>query len=217
MPTPRRCCGCGAALGEPTDDDLTIVCRFCGLRHDINQLADVAAPVVAPLGRPLRGAARAIIAIILFMVAVSVAIAIFVAYRAADMATTFTQDTVAAARAREAERTRPLALAELGSVTEYAWKKVETVPPPWGMTIARAWASDGVLTRIDVGRVTTTGIVDVSGDIPSDAVAAVRRGWSSGARARQPRAPRGSPLGRSWVAAHPPGSGRARPRGRTSA
>ena len=38
MPTPRRCSGCGAALGDPTDDDLTIVCRFCGLRHDINDL-----------------------------------------------------------------------------------------------------------------------------------------------------------------------------------
>ncbi len=131
MPTPRRCCGCGAALGEPTDDDLAIVCRFCGLRHDINQLADVATTFTQDTVAAARAReARAIIAIILFMVAVSVAIAIFVAYRAADMATTFTQDTVAAARAREAERTRPLALAELGSVTEYAWKKVETVPPP---------------------------------------------------------------------------------------
>ncbi len=33
MATARRCSGCGASLGEPTDDDLTVVCRFCGLRQ----------------------------------------------------------------------------------------------------------------------------------------------------------------------------------------
>ena len=35
---------------------------------------------------------------------------------------------------------------------------------PWAMAIGRAWASDAVLTRIDVGRVATTGAVDLSGE-----------------------------------------------------
>jgi hypothetical protein len=66
MPTPRRCSGCGAALGDPTDDDLTIVCRFCGLRHDINDLAAEATPIVVQVGSPRTGgAARAIATIVL--------------------------------------------------------------------------------------------------------------------------------------------------------
>ena len=73
MPTPRRCSGCGAALGDPTDDDLTIVCRFCGLRHDINDLAAEATPVVVQLGAPRPGgAARAIATIVLLVVALTV-------------------------------------------------------------------------------------------------------------------------------------------------
>lgn len=180
MPTARRCSGCGAALGTPTDDDLTIVCRFCGLRHDINQLGDPDAPVVPQTGRPLGGVARAIIAGILLMVAISVGSGLYVAYRAADAVTTRVRDTAEAARQASAERSRPLALAELGTLTEYAWKAVATTPPPggfeafdpvagvpWAMTIARAWAPDAALTRIDVGRVSSTGVVDASGDTPS--------------------------------------------------
>ena len=68
MPTPRRCSGCGAALGDPTDDDLTIVCRFCGLRHDINDLAGEATPIVVQAGAPRRGASRAVLVIVLAVV-----------------------------------------------------------------------------------------------------------------------------------------------------
>ncbi len=35
------------------------------------------------------------------------------------------------------------------------------------MAIGRAWASDAVLTRIDVGRVSATGVVDLGGEAGS--------------------------------------------------
>ena len=35
---------------------------------------------------------------------------------------------------------------------------------PWAMDIARAWASDAVLTRIDIGHVDTNGVVIISGE-----------------------------------------------------
>ena len=35
---------------------------------------------------------------------------------------------------------------------------------PWAMAIGRAWASDAVLTRVDVGRVSVMGVVDLGGE-----------------------------------------------------
>lgn len=180
MPTPRRCSGCGAALGDPTDDDLTIVCRFCGLRHDINDLADEAEPVGLQVGGARRGASKAVLAIVLAVVLVPTAVGLYVAYRATTEVTTRLRETTVAVRQRVADRNRPLALTELDTLTEYAWKPVDTAPPPggfatfdpvaslpWAMSIAHAWAPDAVLTRIDVGRVSSTGVVDLSGDTPS--------------------------------------------------
>ena len=180
MPTSRRCSGCGAALGDPTDDDLTIVCRFCGLRHDINDLAGEATPVVVQVGGPRRGAGKALIAIVLAVVLVPTAVGLYVAYRATTEVTTRVRETTDAVRQQVADRNRPLALTELGTIAEYAWKVVDAAPPPggfasfdpvaalpWAMSIAHAWAPDAVLTRIDVGRVSSTGVVDLAGDTPS--------------------------------------------------
>lgn len=180
MPTPRRCSGCGAALGDPTDDDLTIVCRFCGLRHDINDLASEATPIVVQVGGPRRGASKAVLAVVLAVVLVPTAVGLYVAYRATNEVTTRVRETTDAVRQRVAERNRPLALTELGTLTEYAWKPVDVAPPPggfasfdpvaalpWAMSIAHAWAPDAVLTRIDVGRVSSTGVIDLTGDTPS--------------------------------------------------
>jgi len=181
MATPRRCSGCGAALGEPTDDDLTIVCRFCGLRHDLNDLAASGAPVVISVARSGgRGGGRAIAAVVVLIVAATVAGGLYVASRTALEVTTRVQEAATTARDRAAERTRPLALTELGTFGEYAWRPVDAPAPPggfasfdpvagvpWAMTIARAWAPDAVLIRIDVGHVSATGVVDISGDAPS--------------------------------------------------
>lgn len=179
MPIARRCSGCGAALGEPTDDDLTIVCAFCGLRHDLNDLAAPPA-VVVELSPRMRRANAAVVTAILGIVAVAVGIAVYTAYRTASEVTTRVQQAATAVQQRAAETRRPLALAELAAVTEYAWKTVDTAPPPggfdafepvaglpWALTIAHAWAADAVVSRIDVGRVSATGVVDLGGESTS--------------------------------------------------
>ncbi len=180
MPTPRRCAGCGASLGPPTDDDLTIVCTFCGLRHDLNDLAGAATPIVVQVGSPHGGSGRTVATIVLLSVAVTVAGGLYVGYRTTTDVTTRVREAADTVRDRAAERNRPLALAELGTVTERAWKTVDAPAPPggfdafdpvggvtWATTIARAWAPDAMLTRIDVGRVSSTGVVDVGSDAPS--------------------------------------------------
>jgi hypothetical protein len=177
MPTPRKCAGCGAALGDPTDDDLTIVCAFCGLRHDINDLAAAGMPVVVSVGAPIRRVNRLVVGLLIAFVAVPVAVGTFVTYRAANVVNTRVLEQTVAVRARQQQAQQGLALSDLATLTEFAWKTVDVPAPPegyavfqpvaalpWAMTIARAWASDAVLTRIDVGRVSSTGVVDLSGE-----------------------------------------------------
>lgn len=81
---------------------------------------------------------------------------------------------------RLADAKRPLPPAELASYTGGGWKVVDAPPPPggfasfepaaalpWAMDIAKAWASDAELTRIDVGRVAATGVCDLGGESTS--------------------------------------------------
>lgn len=178
MPTPRRCSGCGAALGAPTDDDLTIVCTFCGLRHDINAPGSGGpAPVVIELGPGMRRANGLIVGTVLAIVALSVAGGLYVSYRAAAEATTRVTDATRATQERAAERRRALAPAELSRLTEFAWKTIDVPPPPggfaafdpvasmpWALDIAHAWATDAVITRIDIDRVAATGAVALDGE-----------------------------------------------------
>lgn len=177
MPTARRCTGCGAALGEPTDDDLTIVCPFCGLRHDINDLTGPAPQVVVQVSPAVRRASAGIILAIMAFVAALVGIGIYTSYRAATEVTTRVRQTAEAVQQRIAETKRPLATADLATVIGGGWKDVDTAPPPggyaafepvvalpWALDIARAWAADAEITRIDVGRVAATGVVDLGGE-----------------------------------------------------
>lgn len=177
MPTARRCSGCGAALGVPTDDDLTIVCTFCGLRHDLNEVAGAPQAVVIELGPRMRRANTAVVTAILGVVALAVGGGLYVAYRSATAVTSTVQQATALATRRIAETAPALPPSELATSTSFGWKDVATDPPPggyaafepvaalpWAMAIARAWAADAVLTRIDVGRVSATGVVDLSGE-----------------------------------------------------
>lgn len=180
MTTARRCTGCGAALGAPTDDDLTIVCTFCGLRHDINDLAGMPAQVVVQMSPGVRRANATMVLIIFVFVMGLVGVGLYTSYRTATEVTSRVQQATTAVQQRVADLKRPLAPAELATATGFGWKTVDTPPPPggfanfepvgalpWAMAIARAWASDAELTRIDVGRVTATGVVDLSGEATS--------------------------------------------------
>lgn len=178
MPVARRCSGCGAALGEPADDDLTIVCRFCGLRHDLNDLTAPPVTVVTGAGRPVANATAATIVLAIFVLVLLVTgIGIYLAARSASEVTTRVQDAASTVRQQAAERARAVPPGELAAVPSMTWKDVDTPPPPggfdafepvaalpWALAIARAWASDAVVTRIDVGRVSTDGVVDLSGE-----------------------------------------------------
>lgn len=180
MTTARRCTGCGAALGAPTDDDLTIVCTFCGLRHDINDLAGMPAQVVVQMQPGVRRASAAMILVIFLFVMAIVGAGLYTSYRTATEVTTRVQQAATAVKQQVADLKRPLAPAELATSTGFGWKTVDTPPPPggfasfdpvgalpWAMAIARAWASDAELTRIDVGRVAATGVVDLAGEATS--------------------------------------------------
>lgn len=177
MATARRCTGCGASLGEPTDDDLTVVCRFCGLRHDLNDLtAGGGTPIVVTVGTQRRRSSPVLALAILGVVALAVGGGLLVSYRASQRIQSTLQQTAAVTRSVVTEARRAVAPAELADLIDAGWKTVETPPPPggyaafepvaalpWAMAIGRAWAEDAVLTRIDVGRVSSSGVVDLSG------------------------------------------------------
>lgn len=180
MTTARRCTGCGAALGDPTDDDLSIVCRFCGLRHDLNDFGGAPAQVVVQMSPTVRRANATMVLIMFAFVMALVGFGLYTSYKTATAVTTRVQEATTAVQQRMAEAKRPLALTELSGYTGGGWKDVDITPPPggfasfepvaalpWAFGIARAWASDAELTRIDVGRVTATGVVDLDGEASS--------------------------------------------------
>jgi len=114
--------------------------------------------------------------------AVSIAIMVmlagigFVVYRAVRPASNaLTVLSREALRAREL--TRPLALTELPTLKERGNRAVNAAPPPggwtkfdpvanvpWASEIAKAWAPDAQLQRIDLGLVAVDGTADLTGD-----------------------------------------------------
>jgi len=190
VPIARRCQGCGATLGEAEAGATVVTCRFCGLAHDTTVAfpAFTAAKVVVQQGRPSRTANRVIVAVVLGVVAILVVGALVPAFLGLRMAQTAVERGTSGVLGPLTQQKRAIAPADLASTTRGGgWKVVETTPPvggfadfdpvaslPWAMAIAKAWASDAVLTRIDVGRVAATGAVDLSGE------------WSSGYRFASP-------------------------------
>ena len=193
MPTARRCAGCGATLRDPEPGRSTITCSFCGLTHD---LASGSGPraIVIEVGPEARRTSRTIAYVVLGVVALALAMAGWVTYEAMRR----TSAAVSRVTSTLPHQTRglttktSLTLDDLATTIERGWKPLETPPPPgggdafepvaalpWAMTIARAWASDAALTRVDVGRVSATGVVDLSGESTS--------GYRFTSRARQQR------------------------------
>jgi hypothetical protein len=179
VPTARRCQGCGATLGEPAAGSTVATCRFCGLAHDtataIPAFPD--AKIVVQYGRPNRTANRAIVAVVLVVVAIIAASALVPALFGLWMARTAVEHVTGMVE-RPSERAKRTTPADLARLTRAGgWKVLATDPPaggytdfdpvaslPWAMAIGKAWASDAVLTRIDVGRVSATGVVDLGGE-----------------------------------------------------
>ena len=183
MPTARRCQGCGATLGEPAAGASVVTCRFCGLAHDAAAAfpAFASAPVVVQYTQPSRSAKRLIVAIVLVVVVVIVAGALVPAFLGLWVAKTAIERTAPDVVPRVTNAKTPIPPGDLASTPQGGgWKVLATTPPeggyadfdpvaslPWAMAIGRAWASDAVLTRIDVGRVSATGVVDLGGEAGS--------------------------------------------------
>jgi hypothetical protein len=182
MPTARRCQGCGATLGEPAAGATVVTCRFCGLAHDATAASSAfggSAAVQSP--QRSRSANRIIVVVVLLVVAVIVAGALVPAFLGLRLAQTAVGLSSADVRTRLNEGKRPIEPADLALAPQGGgWKVLATTPPaggftgfdpvaslPWAMAIGRAWASDAVLTRIDVGRVSATGVVDLVGEAGS--------------------------------------------------
>jgi hypothetical protein len=178
VPTARRCQGCGATLGEPAAGAAVVSCRFCGLAHDTTAVFPAVHATTVVFGTPQRARAnRAVWAIVLIVVAIIAASALVPAIVGVWVAKS-ALDRVAPVAGRLTEHTRPTAPADLANLPQGGgWKVLATAPPvggfadfdpvaslPWATAIGRAWASDAVITRVDIGRLATTGAVDLSGE-----------------------------------------------------
>ena len=179
MPTARRCQGCGATLGEPEAGATVVTCQFCGLAHDSTRIFPAAGQRVVVVGhRASKTATRLILGVVALVIVVVVASALIPAWFGFRMASRAVELTRGDVMARLDEHKRAVAPADLGALTQGGGWKVLDVPPPtggftdfdpvasvpWAMTIGRAWASDAVLTRVDVGKVAASGAVDLSGE-----------------------------------------------------
>jgi hypothetical protein len=189
MPAARRCAGCGATLNDPAGDASAITCRFCGLTHDLDgsAAARVGAPVVIEIGSTVRRTGAVAATAMLGVVGAALAVGGYAAWRVTRNAGVVSQLTTLSPRVPETvtpkttrQPDRRLAPTALATVTQFGWNALDVPPPPcgfdafepvaalpWAMDIAQAWASDAVLTRVDVGRVDTTGVVNLSGETTS--------------------------------------------------
>jgi hypothetical protein len=176
VPTARRCQGCGATLGEPASDAGVVTCRFCGLAHD----AAVSAIHLGPTPHQVRVGSRAVWVItiaVIVIIGASALVPALLSLRLARDAVSVATTLPSLPGSRPDPRT-PIAPAELAGLTQGGgWKVLDVAPPPggyadfdpvaaipWAMDIARQWAGDAALIRVDVGRVAATGAVDLAGE-----------------------------------------------------
>jgi hypothetical protein len=172
----HRCGGCGAPLSEAADDRGTITCSFCGMVNEFS--TPTPQPIIIQVDtsrgivRPGGGVALAVsIAIIVMVSGIG-----FVFYRAARPASS-ALGVLSREAMRARELTRPLSLTELPTLKERGNRVVNASPPPggwtkfdpvanvpWASEIAKAWASDAQLQRIDLGLVAGDGTADLTGD-----------------------------------------------------
>jgi hypothetical protein len=157
-----------------------VTCQFCGLAHDSVTASPAfhGTTVVIGTRRPVRRGSRAVVAIVLIVAAVLAASALVPAIFGVWVAKSALDRVAPAAVERLREPGRHLAPGELATLTKGGgWKVLATDPPaggftdfdpvaslPWALAIGRAWASDAVVTRVDIGRVAATGAVDLSGE-----------------------------------------------------
>ncbi len=181
----RRCQGCGSPLPEAPANARTITCEFCGVVHDVSasgvrpQVAPAGRPAVTPAVRPaVRPAAKGsffAVFSIFAAVAVTTAVIVWSWHRMLPMLGAI--DDMNRNAGRTPVPTATLAMRDLPTLAEPTYRALITPAPPtgwtgfdpvvgvtWASEIARAWAPDARLTRIDLGLIASDGSADLTAD-----------------------------------------------------
>lgn len=177
----RRCQGCGAALPAADDGRATLTCSFCGMTTDLATAASGATIVRVDLRQHAPGLRRAIVAFVLVGTALTIAVAGFI------LAGVIWTTKTAIEEAQQPVATvdpgpKVWPMRELAASAGAGWHEIQVDPPPggwaafdpakqlsWAMGIARQWAPDAALTRIDLFRAAADGTVNLAGG-PDDKV-----------------------------------------------
>jgi hypothetical protein len=178
-PRARRCAGCGGPLPDSPAGAATVTCPFCGIVNDLPSRAPAPQPIVVTLdvGKAAAQLGRGAKIAVGIGLGVAGLVIAFGVLRAVRPITGALEDVRRQADAMD-ERMRALAPAELATVGESGWRAVTAPAPPggwtafdpvrglgWATTIARAWAGDATLTRIDVSRASAAGVVNLAGEL----------------------------------------------------
>lgn len=180
--TALLCKGCGAPLPETDDLQRQVTCRFCGV---VNERTQAGVPMThvdvrVRRTRPAAGAGKATAAIVVAFVIAMVGSAAWVI----DSALSTTREvatavsTAASVGSRTAKPPAPLTPAELAPLDGTGgWRTVAVGPPPgdwsrvdpvaamaWAGDVARGWAPDALLYRIDVKKVAEDGTIDLTSE-----------------------------------------------------
>ena len=179
----RKCASCAAPLGALDWDAASIACEFCGavneptvLQRGVHQVQIVLD--ASSVGRSVRRASSvgffgAVFTTLLVLLGVGgAALGVWVALHRA-----FPQQ-IPGLPARPA-----LTVANLAGLIAGGRQKVEVAPPaggyaaldpvtalPWASEIARRWAADARLERIDAARIGPRGLVDAARDPEAEVV-----------------------------------------------
>jgi hypothetical protein len=178
----RRCAGCGGPLPQTPPETRQITCTFCGIVNDLAHAGQQPVTINVDVGGAARAASKAgrIIVLVVFAgIAIALLATAFVLQRAfgptGDVVKTVTDQARAVVKGG-------LAPADLATASELGWHTVNAPATAtgfaqfdpvanlqWAMEIARAWAPDARLTRIDANKLSPAGVVDAKADATASA------------------------------------------------
>ena len=176
---PRHCAACAAPLapGEPGE---SVRCTFCGLVHDppvaLPDALSAAAAVAVPGVRANLPGARLAFLVFILAILVPVGLMVYSAVRGGESLVQTAADAIGVSATTGRAASTAVTLNSLDDLSP-GFHPLDATPPlsgyasldavaalPWAVTIARAWADDARLERIDVDRLHPDGLVNVADD-----------------------------------------------------
>lgn len=174
----HRCGGCGAALPPPDDEARSLTCRFCGLT---TELPDRPAPVVVrwDLDATTRQLGRKVKLVLIVGLLAAAAVVAWTVLRAVRPITEALDSMSEQARRLEATQ-KPIPIETLATIEPGTRWIIDAPAPPggwatfdavarldWARGLARRWAGDARLERLEAGPIAPNGTVDLSGGVES--------------------------------------------------